>query len=130
MELSASTENQKPAGDGRRTRLQALERAAAEDSDVGVRGEFGGADHAFDVERLFLELMMRNHVDIDVADDPLHFGEELGAIFLDFGGDGDGLDDQFLGDGPEDVEKARDAGDERQVDDMRVPTATGIRRRR
>src|SRR5262245_55861202 len=64
--------------------------------------------------------MERNLVDVGFADDFEDFLVQPRAIVLDFGRDGDRVDDELFHDRAQDVEQPRYAGRERQVDDMAV----------
>ena len=49
--------------------------------------------------------MVRDLVDIDIANDFEDFLVKLGTFLADLGGDTDTLNDEFFGDGAENVEK-------------------------
>ena len=85
------------------------ERAAGHDADAGVGAELGRADDPLDVERLFLEFVERDLVDVGLADDLEDLLVDPRAEFLDLDGTAIGVDDELLGDGPQDVEQAGDA---------------------
>jgi len=94
--------------------------AAGDDPDARVRAELGGPDDPLDVERLFLELVVGDLVDVDLADALEDLLEEPGAVVLYLGGDGDRVQDQLLGHRAKDVQQTGDAGREGQVDDVGV----------
>src|SRR5437773_3837748 len=73
-----------------------LERTSGDDADAGVRAELGRADDPLDVERLFLEFVKGDLVDVGVADDLEDLLVDARAKFLDLGRDGNGVDDELL----------------------------------